>query len=126
MADYSVKAAYKTGDFEFCTTIKNPGKSNNLSASFFHSLNSSTTWGCLLSQGKGDSMKSRPINGSVGAEFKNNSTMTTKFAVDQDFKGQFKVAQVMDSGATLTLQTKVDLQNPETDPKFGLGFEMSL
>ena len=126
MADYSVKAAYKTGDFEFCTTIKNPGKSNDLSASFFHTVNSTTSWGCLLSQGKGDSIKARSLNCSVGAEFKNNSSMTTKFGIDQDFKGQFKVAQRLDGGATLTLQTKVDLQNPETDAKFGLGFEMGL
>merc|ERR1711907_264032 len=87
------KAAYKTGDFEFCTTIGNPGKSNDLSASFFHNVNSTTSWGCMFSQGKGDSLKSRSVNLLVGAEFKNNSSMTTKFGVNQNGVGQFKVAQ---------------------------------
>jgi len=126
MSDYEVKAAYKTGDFEFCTTIGNPGKSNDLSASFFHKVNSTTSWGCMFSQGKGDSMKSRPVNLLVGAEFKNNSSMTTKFGVNQNGVGQFKVAQKLDGGATLTLQTALDFNNVESDAKFGLGFEMGL
>lgn len=126
MSNYAVKAGYKTGDFEFCTTINNPGKSNNLSASFFHNCAPSTTWGCLLSQGKGDSIKSRSVNLTVGAEFQNNSSMTTKFAVDQNGVGQFKVAQKLDGGATLTLQSKINFNNIESDAKFGLGFEMGL
>lgn len=126
MSDYEVKAAYKTGDFEFCTTIGNPGKSNDLSASFFHNVNSTTSWGCMFSQGKGDSLKSRSVNLLVGAEFKNNSSMTTKFGVNQNGVGQFKVAQKLDGGATLTLQTALDFNNIESDAKFGLGFEMGL
>ena len=71
-------------------------------------------------------MKSRSVNLLVGAEFKNNSSMTTKFGVNQNGVGQFKVAQKLDGGATLTLQTALDFNNIESDAKFGLGFEMGL
>ena len=52
--------------------------------------------------------------------------MTTKFGVNQNGVGQFKVAQKLDGGATLTLQTALDFNNIESDAKFGLGFEMGL
>ena len=69
MDSYAVKCGYKTGDFELSATVGEPGKSNNLSAGFFHNVSSSTSWGFLFKQGKGDSIKNRDFNLTVGAEF---------------------------------------------------------
>ena len=126
MDSYAVKCGYKTGDFELSATVGEPGKSNNLSAGFFHNVSSSTSWGFVFKQGKGDSIKNRDFNLTVGAEFVNDPTQTVKFAVGQDGVGQFKVAQKMDNGATLSLQTKINFNNIESDAKFGVGYEMSL
>ena len=120
------KLAIKNHPDKGGATVGEPGKANNLSAGFFHNVSSSTSWGFAFKQGKGDSIKNRDFNVTVGAEFVRDPTQTVKFAVGQDGVGQFKVAQKMDNGATLSLQTKINFNNIESDAKFGVGYEMSL